>query len=765
MAADINGDGFVDLIVANGSYVVQGENYTTNANTLTVFTNARNGGFVTAATYALNDTPTSIALFTNVDHKVDFAVATGYNANDYQNPQTEAPPPDKTITVFLNDGNGNFSTSTNNIYTLSDTPNLLIAVDVNGDGKVDLVSAGFLTTLTVLTNNGSGGFVYSGSYTEGVPGREIQTIESFGTADVNGDGKPDLITLNQVANSSGDSSALTVVTNNGDGTFAQSGSYRFPDYLSGISSLAIADLNGDGKPDLIAAAEFNSSNNANNTLLLIVTNDGTGNFVAANPITINQPLFVIAADVNHDGKMDLIVNGTVFANTTVAETTNLLNFSYTFSGGVSDPGAVLYTDANGNVITGGFANTILSNTVNTTIGGGQQNTNDSSRSVIAGGTFNTIQPNAFESAIGGGERNTIQTRATFSFIGGGDLNTIETNGQYSVIGGGFDNKAGGIGSFIGGGGVDNTSFGNGNMAEGNGSVIVGGVGNSIQPNANDAAIGGGYANTVQNGALAAVIPGGSNNVAGGNYSFAAGQQAQALHQGAFVWADSQDASFASTTNDQFLIRAGGGVGIGTATPGDTLEVNGGIRATGFSTLNSTGPGVEIDYNGAGDGNGRILAINRTAPGTLLGLALGDYFHNKGMLVQANGNVIVSGTVTANGVTLSSDRNLKESFKTVDGGAVLAKVAAMPMTEWQFKTTPEERHLGPMAQDFRAAFGLGGDDKHIAVTDEGGVALAAIQGLNEKLESEGKAKDAEIAELKARLEKLERLVNRDSRSGK
>ena len=64
-----------------------------------------------------------------------------------------------------------------------------------------------------------------------------------------------------------------------------------------------------------------------------------------------------------------------------------------------------------------------------------------------------------------------------------------------------------------------------------------------------------------------------------------------------------------------------------------------------------------------------------------------------------------------------------------------------------------RHVGPMAQDFQEAFGLnGGDDKHISVVDESGVALAAIQGLNQKLETENAA-------LKARLEKLEKLVQK------
>jgi len=63
----------------------------------------------------------------------------------------------------------------------------------------------------------------------------------------------------------------------------------------------------------------------------------------------------------------------------------------------------------------------------------------------------------------------------------------------------------------------------------------------------------------------------------------------------------------------------------------------------------------------------------------------------------------------------------------------------------------------MAQDFYSTFNVGTDEKHIAPIDEGGVALAAIQGLNEKLEEQLKAKDTEIEDLKTRLEKLEKAV--------
>ena len=83
-------------------------------------------------------------------------------------------------------------------------------------------------------------------------------------------------------------------------------------------------------------------------------------------------------------------------------------------------------------------------------------------------------------------------------------------------------------------------------------------------------------------------------------------------------------------------------------------------------------------------------------------------------------------------------------------AILNRVVEMPISRWNFKGD-KTKHVGPMAQDFHTAFGIGPDDKHIATVDADGVALAAIQGLNRKLEQ----KDAEIAELKARLERIER----------
>ena len=85
------------------------------------------------------------------------------------------------------------------------------------------------------------------------------------------------------------------------------------------------------------------------------------------------------------------------------------------------------------------------------------------------------------------------------------------------------------------------------------------------------------------------------------------------------------------------------------------------------------------------------------------------------------------TFVAPSIQVASDRNAKEHFEAIDSQAVLAAVARLPIERWSYKGEPV-RHLGPMAQDFAAAFGLGADDRHIFTLDAAGVALAAIQRL-------------------------------------
>ena len=144
-------------------------------------------------------------------------------------------------------------------------------------------------------------------------------------------------------------------------------------------------------------------------------------------------------------------------------------------------------------------------------------------------------------------------------------------------------------------------------------------------------------------------------------------------------------------------------------------------------------------------------------------------------VRASGGVtFFTDTNLSSGAVLSagsgswstlSDRAAKDDVQPVDGRTVLDKLTSMPLSTWRYKAqAPEVRHLGPMAQDFHAAFGVGEDERHISSVDADGVALAAIQGLNEKVES-GKRKaetrmeqlEKENVELKARLGVLEQLL--------
>ncbi len=90
--------------------------------------------------------------------------------------------------------------------------------------------------------------------------------------------------------------------------------------------------------------------------------------------------------------------------------------------------------------------------------------------------------------------------------------------------------------------------------------------------------------------------------------------------------------------------------------------------------------------------------------------------------------------------------------------MLDKVASLPITQWNYIADAGASHIGPVAQDSHAAFGLNGnDDKHISVVDEGGVALVAIQALNQKQEREAKEKDARLRALEQELSELNRTL--------
>jgi len=133
-------------------------------------------------------------------------------------------------------------------------------------------------------------------------------------------------------------------------------------------------------------------------------------------------------------------------------------------------------------------------------------------------------------------------------------------------------------------------------------------------------------------------------------------------------------------------------------------------------------------------------------------------------------IVGSSPTTGNGAhltlggmwTSTSSRALKHAFAQVNTGAVLDKVAALQVSTWEYKNSPEGRHLGPVAEDFAEAFGLAGNGKFISANDLAGVSLAAVKGLNEKLERENAhlseqltRQQQQLSALEARLSKLER----------
>jgi hypothetical protein len=201
-------------------------------------------------------------------------------------------------------------------------------------------------------------------------------------------------------------------------------------------------------------------------------------------------------------------------------------------------------------------------------------------------------------------------------------------------------------------------------------------------------------------------------------SLAAGNRAQANHSGTFVWAG-----------------------------GNTMPY-GSIFANCFNIYASNGVSMDYSVQSAGQPRGaRYVYIGPI---------------NAGLTISTwTGARLTDGGVWSN----SSDKNRKTDFKEVDARAVLEKLAALPVREWRYTNeSAGVKHLGPVAQDFQAAFGLGTDDKSIGTVDADGVALAAIQALNRKLEEELHRRDAKNAELEQqnvglakRLGELEQLL--------
>src|SRR5207245_1300109 len=196
-----------------------------------------------------------------------------------------------------------------------------------------------------------------------------------------------------------------------------------------------------------------------------------------------------------------------------------------------------------------------------------------------------------------------------------------------------------------------------------------------------------------------------------------------------------------------------GGGLGNRALGQYSVVPGGRDNLAFGTASvALGQRAQADYDGCfvfGDGStGNAVQCNER-----------DRFvvratHGIFMFTGGSSQGTYTGAVLPPGATAwiaGSDRASKDNLRSVNAKDVLRKVAAMPIATWNWKSQDASiRHMGPMAQDFHAAFGLGETPKGISTVDADGVALAAIQGLHQMMQK----KDREIAQLKLKLQAIE-----------
>jgi hypothetical protein len=265
-------------------------------------------------------------------------------------------------------------------------------------------------------------------------------------------------------------------------------------------------------------------------------------------------------------------------------------------------------------------------------------------------------------------------------------------------------------------------------------------------------VGGGSGNTVQPDAWYATIPGGQDNSAA-RYAFAAGSRAKANHTGAFVWADSTAGDFNSAAADEFAIRATGGLRLQSSRGIALNAANSPLITRGYDQFDETAPASKQTQGRWGvfmEPHTLVLGMPAIGGKTV---KIGKYELNGTYTSLVNVDQI-GNLYTAGSVNPPSDRAVKQDFASVNPRQVLEQVASMPIRSWAYTNNPSIRHIGPVAQDFHAAFAVGVDDKHIATVDADGVALAAIQGLNLKLEQQLRVRDAEVHALKQRLAELE-----------
>ncbi|HEY6836951.1 MAG TPA: FG-GAP-like repeat-containing protein [Gaiellaceae bacterium] len=267
---DVNNDGNPDVAVTN-----------INSNTVSVLLGDGHGGLGTPATFSTGTSrdlaPSALAIGDlNGDGKPDLAVA---NQNAFS------------VSVLLGDGTGSFGPATEYPIPGPFSPSSVKIADLNRDGRLDLVVGdyNFGGLIAVLLGDGVGGFGSPAIYSSGA-----NNVFSLALDDLNGDGNPDLVV-------GAASPSVSVLLGNGIGGFGLPTSYPLAGGFGATLSVDAADLNGDGKTDLVATG--------GNSDVSVWLGDGAGGFGASTRYgfcTCSSPSALATGDLNHDGLPDIV---------------------------------------------------------------------------------------------------------------------------------------------------------------------------------------------------------------------------------------------------------------------------------------------------------------------------------------------------------------------------------------------------------------------------------------------------------------------------
>jgi hypothetical protein len=267
---DFNNDGWPDLVTTNygGSY----------GTTVSVLLNKGDGTgtFNSAINSTTISGPISVATGDfNGDGNLDLVTA-NYGAGPY-------------VTVMYGNGTGNFTEHA--ILTVGAGPYWVTTADLNNDGRPDIITADHIgDTISVLLSTGPGTFASDHTYATG------GATDHVTVADLNSDGVPDLVATDE-------NGTVAVALGNGNGTFQTPTIYSVGGSTTQADSATVADFNGDGIPDIAVSAQ--GTNQVN-----ILPGLGNGTFAPAVSFSLptggHTPHFVVAADMNNDGRPDLV---------------------------------------------------------------------------------------------------------------------------------------------------------------------------------------------------------------------------------------------------------------------------------------------------------------------------------------------------------------------------------------------------------------------------------------------------------------------------